>query len=343
MRRDKGLGSLYRRKDGLWVAQYKGQYRYSKDKATAKHKLTQMLRQPDVARPTNITVGIALDQYLEASKPNLKPRTINRYSEASCVHLKPALGSTKLHKLTALEIESLYARMLDTGSSPATVRLVHAVLSSAIKRVVRLSLLKTNVCTSVQLPKLNTPKVQVFSPDEVAAILTAAKHDRLHALYLLGLSVGAREGELLGLQIQDYDPSTGALSISRTLYNGAVGSPKSKQGNRTIKLPKQAQQVLETHIEKNGSHPWIFTNTHRGHIHCSTFSRTYWKPLLVKAGVPYRNFHTCRHTVASNLLSKQLPIPAVAAYLGHTPQTLLKTYAHVLKNDFDLIAAALDE
>jgi len=244
MRRDKGLGSLYRRKDGLWVAQYKGQYRYSKDKATAKHKLTQMLRQPDVARPTNITVGIALDQYLEASKPNLKPRTINRYSEASCVHLKPALGSTKLHKLTALEIESLYARMLDTGSSPATVRLVHAVLSSAIKRVVRLSLLKTNVCTSVQLPKLNTPKVQVFSPDEVAAILTAAKHDRLHALYLLGLSVGAREGELLGLQIQDYDPSTGALSISRTLYNGAVGSPKSKQGNRTIKLPKQAQQVF---------------------------------------------------------------------------------------------------
>jgi hypothetical protein len=61
-RRDKGLGSICKRKDGLWVApQYKGQYSYSKEKTTAKHKLTQMLRQPDVARPSNVTVGSALD------------------------------------------------------------------------------------------------------------------------------------------------------------------------------------------------------------------------------------------------------------------------------------------
>jgi integrase len=343
MRRDKGLGSIYKRKDGLWVAQYKGQYLYSKDKATAKHKLTQMLQQPDQARPTNVTVGSALDQYLESSKPNLKPRTVYRYSEACRVHLKPALGRTKLHKLTALEIEGLYARMLGSGSSPATVRLVHAVLSSAIKKAVRLELVQGDVCRDVQLPKLDTPEVQVFSPDKVAIILAAAREDRLNALWVLALTTGAREGELLGLQIQDYDSSTSKLRICRTIYNGEVSTPKSKHGNRNIKLPPKASTALEEHVEKNESHRWIFTNTQGGPIHSSTFSRTYWKPLLVKAGVPYRNFHTCRHTTASNLLSKQLPIPAVAAYLGHTPQTLLKTYAHVMNNDFDLIAVALDE
>ena len=261
MRRDKGLGSLYRRKDGLWVAQYKGQYRYSKDKATAKHKLTQMLQQPDLARPSNITVGSALDQYLEASKPNLKPRTVNRYSSACRVHLKPALGTTKLYELTALEIEGLYARMLGSGSSPATVRLVHAVLSSAIKRAVRLKLVHDNVCGDVQLPKLDTPEAQVFSPDEVAAILATASQDRLNALYVMALTTGAREGELLGLQIHDYNPSTSKLRICRTIYNGAISTPKSKHGNRNIKLPPKARAALEDHLAKNGSHRWIFTNT----------------------------------------------------------------------------------
>lgn len=121
-RRNAGDGSLYQRKAGSWVAQYKGKYRYAKDKETAKAKLHAMLAGAEEVKPSNITVGTVLDQYLNAAQVNLKPRTITRYRVAIQVHLKPAFGTTRLHKLTALQIEGVYARKLQDGLSASTIK-----------------------------------------------------------------------------------------------------------------------------------------------------------------------------------------------------------------------------
>jgi integrase len=342
MKRDKGTGSVYQRSNGYWVAQYCGQYRYAKTKTEAKAKLRQMLKQADSLKPSKITVSTALNQYMDAVRRDLKPRTYTRYQGAITTHLLPAFGNQKLHKLTALEIEHLYSTMLGDGLSPSTVRVTHTVLGSAIRRAVRLNLMQTNVANDVQLPRLNTAEIEIFAPEEVEWILKAAANYRLNALYVLALSTGARQGELLGLQVQDFKPAVGTLAIRRTVYNGAVGSPKSKQGKRTIVLPKQARNALEEHITTNACKSWIFT-TDKGHTLPSThFLRGYWHPLLKKADIPYRTFHTCRHTVASTLLGQGLPIPAIARYLGHTPQTLLGTYAHCLPSQMELVASAMN-
>jgi Phage integrase, N-terminal SAM-like domain len=88
-RRSTGDGSLYQRKtDGLWVAQYQGEYRYSKDKATVKSKLRKLMTEADEVRPKNITVGKYIDQWFDFAKPNLKPSTIKRYREAIEVHIR---------------------------------------------------------------------------------------------------------------------------------------------------------------------------------------------------------------------------------------------------------------
>jgi len=70
---------VYQRKDGSWVGQYNGVYRYAKTEKEAKRKLRQLLQQADEIKPSNITVGTALDEYLQSVKQNLKPRTITRY------------------------------------------------------------------------------------------------------------------------------------------------------------------------------------------------------------------------------------------------------------------------
>ena len=57
-RRNAGDGSLYFRRDkGLWVAQYEGVYRYSKDKDKAKAKLRELLSNAHESKPENITVS----------------------------------------------------------------------------------------------------------------------------------------------------------------------------------------------------------------------------------------------------------------------------------------------
>lgn len=343
-RRVNGEGSIYQRQDGYWVAQYNGVYRYSKDEKVARRKLVQMMQTTEEATPKNIIVSKILDDYLAAATPNLKPRTVKRYSEAIQVHLRPALGKTKLHKLTALDVEDVYARKLQDGLSASTIQLINAVLSSALKRAVRLKLVSANVCRDVQTPKIQREEVAIFEPTEVQALLSTAREERLRALWVLALTTGMREGEILGLQVSDYDAAKGTLRISRTIYNGIVSTPKSKRGRRTITLPKQAQRALDAHIEATKPTTYLFTTSTGNPLSSSHFIRNYWRPLVEKAGVEYRCFHTCRHYVGSTLLAKgNLPIPAIARYLGHKEQMLLSTYSHLLPDQMDAVAAAMDD
>ncbi len=87
----------------------------------------------------------------------------------------------------------------------------------------------------------------------------------------------------------------------------------------------------------------MFSNSKGKPVGYSCFLTFHWKPLLKRAGVEYRCFHTCRHYVASTLLSKGLSITAVARFMGHDEQTLLKTYAHLMPNQMSAVAAAMDE
>jgi integrase len=121
-RRPRGEGSVYQRKDGSWVAQLNGQYRYARDEDTAKQKLYKLLTGAEESKPENITVGKLLDDYLQQARTNLKPRTVKRYREAIEAHLKPAFGKGKLHTLDAQNIERLYAKKLE-HVSPTSRRL----------------------------------------------------------------------------------------------------------------------------------------------------------------------------------------------------------------------------
>jgi integrase len=344
-RRESGTGSIYQRKDGSWVAQLNGTYRYTKSKQEAKRKLRQLLQQADEIKPSSITVGTALDEYLKSSKQNLKPRAFKRNEQAIEADLKPAFAKQKLHKLTARDIEDVYARKLRDGLSPASIRLIHSVLSSACKRAVRLKLVEHNVCKDVQTPRVDREEVVVFDPSEVQALLTAASEDRIEAFWVLALTTGARVSELIGLQVQDYEPANGTLDIRRSVHNGAVGTPKSRKGKRQITLPAIARDALDRHLAgREHDSIWMFPNGKGNPFGYRSFRVFHWIPLLERAGVPYRNFHVCRHTVASNLVANPtLPIPAVAAYLGHDVQTLLRTYAHCLPNQMQHVAAAIDE
>ncbi len=344
-RREKGSGSVYKRKSGSWVAQFEGKYRYAKTESEARKKLRLLLEQAETEnKPSSLlTVATALDDYLQSARQNLKPRTAERYQQVIDGHLTPSLGKVELDKLTAIEIEKMYARKLQDGLSASTVQLIHAVLSSAVKRAVRLGLIQTNVCSNVQRPRIQRDEVVVFTYQEVQRMLSQAKYEPLEALWVLALTAGQRHGEILGLQASDYDRQRGTLAVRRTVYNNVVGTTKSKNGRRTIKLPLLAQDAVERHTEGMSGDTWMFSNGAGNPIRNNTFVTRHWRPFLQRVDVDYKNFHTCRHYVASTLLGKGLPISAVARFMGHDEQTLLSTYSHLMPDMMDTVAAALDD
>jgi hypothetical protein len=88
----RGEGSVYERKDGYWVAQYKGRYRYAKTKKEAKRKLLELLKEGEVHKPHGTTVAAFMDRWIEFAQQDLKPATIKRYREAVEIYVKPSLA-----------------------------------------------------------------------------------------------------------------------------------------------------------------------------------------------------------------------------------------------------------
>lgn len=342
-RRSPGDGSLYQRKDGLWVAQYQGKYRYSKDKAAAKSKLRTLMTEAEATLPENITIGKYIGQWFDYAKPNLKPSTIKRYREAIEVHIRPSIGDTKLRKIDALTVENMYAGMLRDGLSPATVNIVHSVLSSAFRRAMKWRKVNHNIMADVDAPRIERKEIEVFTPEEVRALLCAASGDRLEGVYVLALSTGMRAGEILALQQPDVNLASGMLQVRRTLVlNGAsVGTPKSRNSRRIIQLPTIALDTLRKHTNTLGL--WVFPGRTGQNLRYHNFITFHLKPLVERAGLEYRNFHTCRHYVASELLQKGIPISAVARYLGDTEVTILRTYSHLIDGMQNMAASAMDD
>ena len=215
-RRAQGEGSAYQRKDGSWVAQLNGIYRYARTEEAAKTKLYKLLAGAEESKQQNISVENHLWDYLKHAQANLKPRTVKRYREAIDAHLISAFAKEKLHTLDVQIIERVYAKKLEQGLSPASIQVLHAVLSASLKRAVRLKLIQHNPCKDVQKPKVEREEVEVFNPQEIRDLLSATENDRLEALWILALTIGLREDELLGLQTCDVDLGAGTLRVSRT-------------------------------------------------------------------------------------------------------------------------------
>ena len=243
------------------------------------------------------------------------------------LHLKPSLGNTKLDRVSALQVQSLYRSKLDSGLSPRTVQIIHATLYKALKQAVRWSLLPRNVADSVDPPKAPKKEIKPLDEEQVKGLLRAAEGDKLEALYVLAITTGMRSGELLGLRWKDLDLPTGIVQVRRTAFNGRIEAPKTAKGNRSIKLTETSIRALREHERTS---EWVFCTNVGTTISVHNLHNRSWKPLLVRSrDFPYNTrFHDLRHTCATLLLkqgssSEDRPRDARALFHHHNPRHLL--------------------
>jgi integrase len=312
LRRSRGEGSVYKRKDGLWVARYeaagKRKYLYGKTKKIVIDKLKEKV----ISGVTNLTpeadgmrVGEYLDRWLPTVQDTVKERTWVRHEQVVRLHLKPSIGKVRLQKLNALDVQELYRMKLDSGLSPRTVQIIHTTLHKSLKQAVRWSLLQTNVTEAVNPPKPQKKEIRVLSSEEVKRLLHAVRGDRFEALYVLAATTGMRQGELLGLTWGDVDLEEGVLRVRRTVWEGVATAPKTSRANRSIRLTRMATEALKNQKEREGRSEWIFSTKNGTPVNCHNLINRSWWPLLGKVGLPRIPFHNLRHTCATLLLSSE--------------------------------------
>lgn len=372
-KRGNGEGSISRRKNGTWRAEYvvftaEGCRRktvYGKTRAEVAKKLAKAISQREDGLffdDEGLTVEGYLGRWLRDSvKENVRSRTLSNYQMQVRRHIVPALGRIKLKNLTPAHVQGLYRQKLDTGLSSSSVRYIHAVLHRALKQALRWGLVPRNVTDAVDIPKLVREEVRALSPEEARQFLAAARGDRFEALYVLALSCGLRRGEILGLKWTDMDlGAKGTLRVVRQLQRMRDGSglkftaPKSGKG-RAVRLPKRAVEALKAHRAHQakeklragslyGDEGLVFATEVGTPLEPSNIDRRSFKPLLEKASLPDIRFHDLRHTCATTLLKMGQHPKFVQDLLGHANISLtLDTYSHVLPGMGDGLADAMDD
>ncbi len=356
-RRAKGEGSVYRRKDGRVVGEYEdanGRKRYITSTTKTKQEMKAAVRKKLEDRDNgiaydseNLTVERYMDRWLESIKDRVRPGTFKPYEAIVRLHVKPTLGRTKLEKLNTMQLERLYRQKLDAGLSARRVRYIHVTIRKALKDAVRLQLLSRNVADAAIAPRAVKTEIEPLTHDQMRSLLDAATGDKLRALYILAITTGMRQGELLGLQWKDIDLEVGTLRVSRSVYDGVISPPKTNAGRRTIRLSKLAMAAMRQHQVESAKRrisEWVFPNARGTTIGHQNLHNRSWKPLLKRAGLPHSvRFHDLRHSCISLLLAHGVPIKVVSEMAGHADVSItLSVYGHVLPDMQSTAADGID-
>jgi integrase len=317
--------------------------------------------------PNRLLVGDWIRGWLDRhlSEGHITASTHVRYEIAMRVHVLPVLGSLPIQQLRRDHVLDLRAAMIEgrdgrRPQSPASVKKTLGVLRQALDEAVKNSLIVTNPAQHVKAPPVSTAKEQrALNEDEITSLLKAAAGTRFDFPLRLTLSTGLRRGELLALTWNDIDLDEGRLNVRQavSLANGEFSfhEPKSKS-RRSISLSPATVQLLRRHrTEQNEqrlrsaidwSRPELVAPSSIGTVwHFRRFLRGY-RAVLARTdiGAPETvNWHTLRHTAASQWIASGASVFEVARRLGHSStSTTERVYAHLLPRQDDVSAHALD-
>jgi len=277
----------------------------------------------------------------------------------------PVLGNISLQKLTAAQVQDYYMRSLERAPangrkgtiSARTIRLTHSVIREALQHALEWGMVTRNVADATKPPRAVRPQVQVWNAEEVQAFLRSAESDCYSPLWLVALTTGMRQGELLGLRWEDLDVARGVLHIRHTLsaVKGVreLKKPKTNSARRTITLSSQCISALKQHRAVQIAHSLAVGPAWQGNDAVFAASTGAWldhgnvtrnfNAIVRKAEVKRIPFHSLRHTHATLLLKEGVNVKVVSERLGHANIGItLDTYAHVLPSMQQHAADSID-
>jgi integrase len=315
---------------------------------------------------TKMTYGEYLRYWLDTyAKHNTRATTCSSYAAYARRYIVPALGSIPLTKLTPAQVQGFYMQTLGGARldnrpgtvSARTVRYCHSIIRESLSHAMKWGMVSRNVADATEPPRAVRPQVRTWDATEATTFLAAAAEDVYAPIWLVALTTGMRQGELLGLAWKDVDFQRGTITVRQSLatVDGTLilHEPKTRSGRRTIPLSPACIAALRDHQSRQAFHrkaigaAWrdldaVFPNEHGGWVDQSNLHRNFLR-IVGRAAVPRIRFHDLRHTHATLLLKEGVNVKVVSERLGHASISItLDTYAHVLPSMQQTAADAID-
>lgn len=339
-----GSGSLRQRTNGSWEGRYtyydeygapqRGSV-YAKTKTECRKKLTSAIAEVDkggnLERESHITYGEWVSQWIDNYGINWKPNTAVHYRQKADKYIVPRIGSLPLSEITPIVCQRLI-NSLSKEMKAKSVKNIHSILHSSLKRAVMARLIKSNPASGLELPRVEKPDIHPLMDDDIKSFLAAAKGSEYYHLFVTAIFTGMRISELVGLTWDDINFEERYISVNHQLQRsdktGEYITVSTK--NRTSRLipisesmisllreikSKQAQRQLIAGEEWVGE-GYVFTNDVGMHYAQPTIQH-HMKKIARSAGFENLRFHDLRHTCAILAIQTGADIKSISDMLGH--------------------------
>lgn len=327
----------------------------------------EQCRNGQIGANRNIKLADFCPMYLDIKKDVIAPRTYEFYKNEIDKLIIPLLGHIKLSELRPAHVQQFIqylqgdVRQGNAKLSPSTIKRKVAILQSILKQAVKLGLIQSNPANADRLtmPKTITPKVEIFTKQEAAEMLSCLESEPLQYQTIVQLAImsGARLGELVGLKFSDVDFINHKITIERSAYKlkGQPVKTKSPKDNdirvvtindscidliRLLKAEKERER-LRLGTAWVGDE-WLFTQWDGSIMYPQTPSQWFSK-FLERNGLKHRKFHALRHTSATLLLYGGVNVKQVQGRLGHSDLKVTNQYLHCIAEADEAAANVLQD
>lgn len=375
-RREHGEGSVYQRRDGMWIASVtlppspdgkrRRKVKASKSEAKAWEHLRAMrrelLREGDIITGTP-TLTAWCDTYFKRAERDgsLRPRTLHSHRGVLARYALPIIGKTRLDQLTPEHIRRVHALIQDElGLSPTTALQAHNILSGVLKAAVLDGIIRDNPAARTRRPKAAHFDAKTLTVKEAVQLLAWSAGDPWHSTrWSLALWAGLRQSEALGLRAEDVDMDRNVLRIRWQLQRILEGTPheslgaihlsgqywlvppKSKRGVREVPMSRPLRTVLAARLEdmRESGEEFVVAAPRGGYLdHSKDLKR--WRKALDGAGLPQVRLHDARHTTGTLLRAAGVEPRVIQVILGHNTAAMTEHYSHLGEHEAEQAVAA---
>lgn len=267
----------------------------------------------------------------------------------------------KLRYVNVEYLDELFAVVSKTCDSAGNKS--RELLNIALKDAVAQGYIHRNPVPDTKPYKRRKPKVIVLGKEKLRLFLEKAADNSWYMEILLGLFLGLRKGEILGLKYGDFDMENRTVKISRQITTSPKNidgqkvtgyvimekPPKTPSSNRTLRVPEavmrevaarkrlndwRKEQLGEAYID----HDYI-SCSENGMPHAASSFNTALTKLCSRNGLPHLTVHSLRHMYATILAEQGVPLMKISTLLGHSSvHTTFEYYCEVMDEQEHIIS-----
>lgn len=291
---------------------------YERQLVEAEHRLA--------GKPEKTFAEFVRVEYKSYALANNSPAEILRKKRVLEYHLLHAFGEMYLRDISAREIDAYKALKLLT-LKPKTVANHLSVLRRALSLAKEYGDVES--VPTIRMPKPEQQKFDFLTYEEAERFIAAAL-PRWRTMIAVALGTGLRVGELRALRWEDVDLERGVIRVCRNAtVDDAVKAPKNGTF-REVPLSERAASALRAHRHLRG--PLVFCHEN-GRMLKEHECKHGPKTASRRAGIGRTVYwHVLRHTFASHLAMRGVPMRTLQELLGHSSLAMTQRYAHLAPN-----------